>query len=451
MAPLVARSRGAIFFVALVVLTIAIGFIAYRIIDADRSTLRVGTDASVDVAALLRLTIDEETGVRGYLDTGARLFLEPYDAALQRYPELYASLAQRLALPEYAATSAALRRFDEAHAVWERTVLAGLVADPRRADRLALEIRDKQLVDAMRAQAHSIQASIVRTNEAQRARTNRAIVFSIAAIVLLTIVLGSLALQTEIRRAEQEHDLRAELAARNAELEQSNRSLEEFAYVASHDLQEPLRTVASFAELLQRRYEGRLDAQADEFIHFMVDGATRMRALINDVLEYSRVTTRGTPLAEISLGRAVGRAVGALRRTIEEHGAIVDVPPLPTVLGDEGQLAQVFQNLIGNALKYNHSQAPRVRVRAVVGDDGFATVSVADNGIGIAPEYHDQIFKIFTRLHTRTEYEGTGIGLAICKRIVERHGGRIWIASEEGNGTTIFFTVRTVEGVSRGS
>ncbi|MDE2482839.1 MAG: hypothetical protein KGN02_11660 [bacterium] len=303
----------------------------------------------------------------------------------------------------------------------------------------------------MRAQAHSIQASIVRTNEAQRARTNRAIVFSIAAIVLLTIVLGSLALQTEIRRAEQEHDLRAELAARNAELEQSNRSLEEFAYVASHDLQEPLRTVASFAELLQRRYEGRLDAQADEFIHFMVDGATRMRALINDVLEYSRVTTRGTPLAEISLGRAVGRAVGALRRTIEEHGAIVDVPPLPTVLGDEGQLAQVFQNLIGNALKYNHSQAPRVRVRAVVGDDGFATVSVADNGIGIAPEYHDQIFKIFTRLHTRTEYEGTGIGLAICKRIVERHGGRIWIASEEGNGTTIFFTVRTVEGVSRGS
>ncbi len=216
-----------------------------------------------------------------------------------------------------------------------------------------------------------------------------------------------------------------ELAARSEELERSNRELEQFAYVASHDLQEPLRMVASYTQLLARRYRGRLDEDAEEFIGYAVDGVTRMQALINDLLAYSRVGTRGGAFEPVEVGAVMERVLASLGPAMEDAGATVTRDPLPTVRGDAGQLGQLLQNLVGNAVKFRGEAPPRVHVSAERAGDEWA-FAVADNGIGIDPEYAERIFVIFQRLHTRGEYPGTGIGLAICKKIVERHGGRIW-------------------------
>jgi light-regulated signal transduction histidine kinase (bacteriophytochrome) len=230
------------------------------------------------------------------------------------------------------------------------------------------------------------------------------------------------------------------LAESKAELERSNAELQQFAYVASHDLQEPLRTVQSYLGLLRRRYQGQLDADADEFIGYAVDGAARMQALINDVLAFSRVGTRGEPFAPTDCAAVVRQTLAQLGAAIEERQARVNYAELPTVLADASQLGQVFQNLIANALKFCRDAPPEIDVTARrIGDEWH--ISVRDNGIGLAPEYAERIFVIFQRLHTRDEYAGTGIGLAICKRIVERHGGRIWVESQPGHGATFFFTL----------
>ncbi|MFL5351401.1 ATP-binding protein [Archangium sp.] len=236
----------------------------------------------------------------------------------------------------------------------------------------------------------------------------------------------------------------AELAQRAQELARSNADLEQFAYVASHDLQEPLRMVASYVQLLSRRYKGKLDADADEFIRYAVDGATRMQALINDLLAYSRVGTRGKELVPMPLEKSLERALSHLRLAIEESGAQVKVEPLPWVKGDEPQLAQLLQNLVGNALKFRGERPPLIRVSATREDD-TVTVAVEDNGIGIEPQYYERIFAIFQRLHGKEEYPGTGIGLSICKKIVERHGGRIWVESTPGQGSTFRFTLGAAE------
>jgi PAS domain S-box-containing protein len=230
------------------------------------------------------------------------------------------------------------------------------------------------------------------------------------------------------------------LAERAEELERSNKELEQFAYVASHDLQEPLRIVAGYAELLARRYRGSLDQDADEFIGYMVDGVGRMQRLINDLLHYSRVGTKGKEPVPTDLDRVLDEALGNLGPKIEEAEAEVTADRLPTVPADEGQLVQLFQNLIGNAVKFHGDQPPRVHV-GVERRNGEWELSVADNGIGIDADYRDQIFEIFQRLHARDEFEGTGIGLAICRKIVDRHGGRIWVESTPGRGSTFRFTI----------
>ena len=225
-----------------------------------------------------------------------------------------------------------------------------------------------------------------------------------------------------------------------AELERSNKELEQFAYVASHDLQEPLRMVSSFTQLLAQRYEGQLDDQARKFIDYAVDGAVRMQRLINDLLAYSRVSTQGKTLETIDSHAALGEALRNLAGSIEENRAIVASDDLPTVRADATQLSQLFQNLIGNAIKFRGAEAPLIRISA--SDLGREwRFSVRDNGIGIEDQYAEKVFVIFQRLHTRQEYPGTGIGLAICKRVVERHGGRIWFESEAGKGSTFNFTI----------
>ncbi|MDP2268816.1 MAG: ATP-binding protein, partial [Deltaproteobacteria bacterium] len=225
-----------------------------------------------------------------------------------------------------------------------------------------------------------------------------------------------------------------------ADLERSNKDLEQFAYVASHDLQEPLRMVASYTQLLAQHYEGRLDEKAKKFMDYAVDGAVRMQRLINDLLTYSRITTQGKPLENTDTHALLGEAISNLATLIAEKRAVITNDNLPTVKADASQLMQVFQNLLANAIKFQGENVPHIHVSAQ--DKGREWIfAVRDNGIGIEMQYADRVFVIFQRLHTRQEYPGTGIGLAVCKRIVERHGGRVWFESEPGQGSTFFFTI----------
>lgn len=235
-------------------------------------------------------------------------------------------------------------------------------------------------------------------------------------------------------------ELEQRVQERTQELSRSNEELRQFAYVASHDLQEPLRTVGSYAQLLAKRYRGQLDDTADEFVGYIVGGVTRMHTLLNDMLAYSRVSeTQGKPLEPASLETVLQTALLDLELTIHESGATVTHDPLPEVMCDAVQIGQVFQNLIGNAIKYKGVDPPRVHIAAAK-QEGDWVLEVSDNGIGIKAEYYDRIFGIFKRLHGR-ELPGTGMGLAICKRVVERHGGRVWVTSEPGKGSKFYFSL----------
>jgi light-regulated signal transduction histidine kinase (bacteriophytochrome) len=240
-----------------------------------------------------------------------------------------------------------------------------------------------------------------------------------------------------VERAAAQEALREKTQA----LGRSNADLEQFAYVASHDLQEPLRMVSSYMQLFEKRYKGALDPQADKYIAYAVDGAKRMQALIAGLLEYSRTGRQDDPAAPIDTELALDQALTNLRSALEESGAVVTRDPMPPVVGNAAQITRVFQNLVANAVKFRRpDEPPRIHVAAEVRATD-ALFAVRDNGIGLDPQFAERVFVIFQRLHTRAEYPGTGIGLSVCKKVVERHGGRIWVESEPGAGATFFFTL----------
>ena len=300
---------------------------------------------------------------------------------------------------------------------------------------------DRNLTDSQRMRVRSGEKQSVRF-EKRYLRKSGAIVWVDLSVALACDASGvpqyEIALFDDITERK-----KAEAALREAheELKRSNAELEQFAYVASHDLQEPLRMVSSYTQLLMRRYGDKLDGDAREFTAFIVDGATRMKQLIEDLLAYSRVGTRDKNFKPVDAGSSLGRALTNLRAAIQDSGATVTHDPLPTIPCDEVQVAQLFQNLIGNALKFRKPDAaPAVHVGAA--DQGAEwEFMVRDNGIGIEPQYFQRIFMVFQRLHDKGEYPGTGIGLAIVKKVVERHGGRIWVQSQPGAGTTFHFTM----------
>ena len=236
-------------------------------------------------------------------------------------------------------------------------------------------------------------------------------------------------LETEARLMDMMHDI-----------ERSNAELEQFAYVASHDLQEPLRKIKSFTELLASRYSSQIDERADKYIHYLVDGATRMQNLIEDLLAYSRVGTKAQPFTKIKADAVLDQALSNLQLRVKESGAVVIRSAMPEIVCDSVQLVQVFQNLISNAIKFRGENTPEIRINAEKSDDSWI-FSVADNGLGIPRDQYERIFEIFQRLQLQDEYPGTGIGLAICRKIVERHGGRIWVESEPDKGSIFSFTI----------
>jgi PAS domain S-box-containing protein len=297
---------------------------------------------------------------------------------------------------------------------------------------------DRDLTDAQRARVRSGEMESVKFEKRYIAKGG-AVVW-----VMLTVALVRGADGTPQYEIAVFDDITDKKAAQE-ELQRSNAELEQFAYVASHDLQEPLRMVSSYTQLLERRYGERFDADAKEFMGYVVDGAARMKQLIEDLLAYSRVGTHGKEFKPVALEAALSRALANLRAAIAESGATVTHDPLPTLPGDELQLAQLFQNLIGNALKFRGAVSPVVHI-SVLDRNTECEIGVRDNGIGIEPQYYEKVFMVFQRLHAMGEYPGTGIGLAICKKVVERHGGRIRVESQPGAGSSFLFTLPKSKG-----
>ena len=412
---------------------------------------------------ILQGMTDAETGERGYILTGDDSYLAPY----------------RRGLSEVRETSAAVRKLtaDNPHQQSSLNAVEPLIAERLRELQERIRVRrdvglaagaaamregaGKEYMDRVRATISAMKS------EEERLLTLRSAELAASSLKTRTVlVLGellailSLGIAGFIIHAEMQHrrqaedqvrklnaDLErrvaertAELAERAKDLERSNMELQQFAYVASHDLQEPLRTIASFTQLLAKRYGDKLDDKAREFIAFAVDGSKRMQTLINDLLSFSRVGTQGRRLVSVSTDAVLDAVLKNLKRGIEESRAIITRDPLPIVLADELQLSQILQNLIGNAIKFRRNQAATVHIGAERTASGW-NISVRDNGIGVAPEHSERIFVIFQRLHTKTQYPGTGIGLAICKKIAERHGGRIWLEPTPGGGSTFTFSI----------
>ena len=478
--------------VGLLVLVAVVGTVRTLFVLNDLSDARVElTDrlspAAIAAGDLTAAMLDQETGVRGYALSGDERFLEPYDAGRRNADAAMATL-NAIDLSQFRDEIEAV---EAAAVAWQNEyaepTVAQVESDPARARDLAEVEGGKQQFDAFRAAVRNLQAQLIPAREEARDRLDESagvvlawVIFTGAVILLsmffvarglrkrLVLPLERLSARVrEVARGDYErevvadgtlevvnlaHDvdmMRARIVAeldalREAEsdLKRSNAELEQFAYVASHDLQEPLRKVASFCQLLQQRYGGQLDDRADQYIGFAVDGAQRMQDLINDLLAFSRVGRLEQPHTDVDCNALVERARADLARVIEESGAEITAGELPTVHADAGLLLLVFQNLIGNAIKFRADAAPVIRLDAER-DGEFWRFRCADNGIGIDPEYEERIFVLFQRLHPRTQYEGTGIGLAMCRKIVEYHGGRMWLDTEPDgeSGSTFSFTL----------
>jgi signal transduction histidine kinase len=465
-----------------------------RLSDAREQLADRLDPAAITAEHLLAAMVDQETGVRGYALSGDDGFLAPYNTGR---PATAAALAQ---LDRLTRDTPSLRA--NVHGValaareWEtgyaEVTIRQVQQDPARArDRLTVGA-GKRRFDAFRAALARLESRLVPARQAARqrldhsARTTLLWVLGTGIVVLLSVagvaatlrgvIVQPLAtLAAGVRRVaggDFGHEVRGSgarevadlgddvdamrlrivseldaLKAAQEDLQRSNTELEQFAYVASHDLQEPLRKVASFCQLLQTRYGGQLDERADQYIGFAVDGARRMQELINDLLAFSRVGRFERPHTAVDCGALAARAREDLAGALEESGAEVRLGELPTVEGDASLLRLVFQNLIGNAIKFR-GEAPPVVTLDAERDGEMWRFRCADNGIGIDPEYAERIFVIFQRLHPRTAYEGTGIGLAMCRKIVEYHGGRMWLETggAAGAGSTFCFTLpATVE------
>jgi signal transduction histidine kinase len=477
------------------------------LVRLDRATTQrvdIYGPALLETATLTSAYINQETGVRGYLLSGQQDFLTPYrngkasEAASLRH--LRALLAGRPdILRRLAAVNAAAQRWRTASA---DPAIKAAPDTTRAQDQVAVET-GKQRFDAIRASLRDLRIPIRQARDhASRdlSGAQRQLRTVLLAALLGLVVLGGVAWRSlrtwvvtplsdlggqvdeveagdldrvvglpdvpreiavlarqidrmrlrvvsQVAAAERARaeatEARAVVEEQAEDLRRSNTELEQFAYVASHDLQEPLRKVASFCQLIERRYKGQLDERGEQYIEFAVDGAKRMQQLINDLLMFSRVGRQSTGFEEVDLEQVLAQALRQLEATISEAGAEVSHDPLPRIEGDHSLLVQLFQNLIGNGVKFRAEAPPRVHLSAsrITGDGDVASweFTCGDNGIGIEPQYADKIFVIFQRLHGRDVYAGTGIGLAMCKKIVEYHGGRLWLDTTRGDAPGAVF------------
>ncbi|MGW5705122.1 sensor histidine kinase [Amycolatopsis japonica] len=467
--------------------------------DSRARLLDVTGPQVLQSTSLSTAMLNQETGVRGYILAGRPEFLEPYRDGLRAQDAAVAELRRLGAVPG-TAIGADLDRVLSAAATWRRTViepvLAGAPATGAQVD------ASKPLFDQVRAALSVLQNRLeadrldAREDLSAAAEVLRAMLIVIAVLLCAAFVLVFLVLhrklikpirqlatevrdvaQTDVHRevrgsgpkemrelASDVESLRSRIldevalleraqeliVTRTRELERSNSDLEQFAYVASHDLQEPLRKVASFCQLLQKRYQGKLDERGDQYIGFAVDGAKRMQALINDLLAFSRVGRRPGESVLLESGDLLDAALGNLEDAVAESGARVTHGELPAVRGEKSLLTAVFQNLVGNAIKFRGEEPPEIEISAERDGEDWR-FSVTDNGIGISDEYAERIFVIFQRLHGRGEYPGTGIGLALCRKIVEHHGGRIWLDTSVPSGTRFCFTLPATQSPDEGN
>ena len=478
------RGRLAALFIALAVVAAfaaVTGAAAFDdILDARRDLVdRVDPAVTASTETVADL-IDQETGVRGYALAGRPVFLEPYRRGIRAEREdlrrLRAATAHLEGMPPLVADlSARAQR-------WRREAAAPTIArvGTRRSEALGVLERGKTRFDEFRASATRLRNELAARRVVARAaledRTTRLEVIAIVSGALLVAleVFAWLALRrwvtTPLERlggaarrvgegdvarpirpegpleiallGAQMEDMRARIVRELDDVRRSNTELEQFAYVASHDLQEPLRQVASFCTLLERRYADRLDEDGAQYLGFIVEGAGRMQRLIEDLLAFSRIGRTPEHLAEVDLEKTLDDALANLAARREESGAEVTADPLPVVVGDASLLTTLWQNLVGNALKFHGDEPPRVHVSCTTDGAGAWRLTVRDNGIGIAPQHADRVFDIFERLHAAEQYEGTGIGLAMCRKIVEFHGGTIAIEANAGApGATVRFTL----------
>jgi signal transduction histidine kinase len=476
----------------------AIGVSLARLSDVRVLVIDQIGPARRHVQELSNALVNQETGVRGFALTGQATFLEPYFTGQRDEQAALSNARSRLGtgLPQY---TASLDEIAQLAAEWRAGYAEPTITQVRAAGptlELASADRGRVLFDRLRQATADLDNRLAGDADNARALLDRAantvlylafgvglllvVLITGVAVVLYRILIAPLSGLASQVRAVASGDFRRQvdvtgpreivmlghdidgmrrrilqdleavreaherLDVQSSELQRSNAELEQFAYVASHDLQEPLRKVASFCQLLQRRYGGQLDERADQYIDFAVDGAKRMQVLINDLLAFSRVGRMGREHTVLDLDELVGQVLSTFSDSIAAAGATIEVADLPKVRGEASLLGGVFQNLIGNALKFHGDEPPRVRVGAERTGD-FWTFTCEDNGIGIDAEYSERIFVIFQRLHHKDAYPGTGIGLAMCRKIIEYHGGTIWLDTSKDTGTTFQFTLPVVE------